>query len=182
MDKKLLISIIQKQLFETLIKSDDSIWSRNNNNFNKGREKKEQSSELFFNEDDKIKKGYNPVYLNEKRIAFFSIQKIGEIPIDPQHRFEKGKYDYKKNVDRSISFPNSIYFDGGFIVEERNSGIGRAIIKKIFNDNSNIDNIFLYAIDWQGGVEFWHKIGGIDLLYNQENGLRYIQVNKNNIK
>ena len=123
-------------------------------------------SRMVFNDDGKINRGYNKVFIDGVRICTFVIRNTGKMTF-------AGKV-----------YKNSIYFEGGFIVvkEYQKNGIGREVIKKIFRDNSNVENIFLKAIDWQGAVGFWLKIGGIIIWENPENGLKLFQLNRNNIK
>ena len=119
-------------------------------------------SQLVINDGD-IDKGLNKVYLDGTEVATFIISSIG---------------DYK-DTHNDVLYKNSIFFRGGFIVKNdyMNKGIGHEVIKKIFRDTS-FDNIFLYAIDWQGAVDFWKKIGGEVIYRNEENGLNLIKIHK----
>ncbi len=42
--------------------------------------------------------------------------------------------------------------------------------------NPQIQNIFLYALERQGSVEFWHKIGGKSVI--NENGMHFIKISR----
>jgi len=108
-----------------------------------------------------INKGFNKVYLGDDEVASFVIAQIGDV----------------KDTHNSVVYQNSIFFRGGFIVkkEYHRMGIGRKIIDTIFKD-TDYDNIFLYAIDWQGAVNFWLKIGGEIIYRNEDNGLNLIKI------
>lgn len=118
-------------------------------------------SKLTINEGD-IDKGFNKVYLDGNEVASFVISSFGEY----------------KDTHNNVVYKNSIFFRGGFIVKKdyMGKGIGQEIIKKIFKD-TNFDNIFLYAIDWQGAVNFWKKIGGEIIYRDENNGLNLIKIN-----
>lgn len=113
------------------------------------------------------------IMLNDENVGQFTIERIGNIKLDPNNSF--------KLENNKKTFNNSIFLEGGFIINEdfRYKGIGREVIKKIFN-KFNCDNIFLYAIEDQNAIRFWLKIGGKILL--KQNSLVYIQINKNNLK
>lgn len=127
--------------------------------------------EYYMNNKDKglVKGTYNMIRDGEE-VGGFSIRKVGDVEIDPEDAFE---------LDDKKIFKNSIYLSGGFIVnyDKHKQGIGKSVIKNLFKKNPDLENIFLYAIDWQGAVEFWHKIGGKSIL-EKETGLHYIQLNK----
>jgi len=113
---------------------------------------------------DKLNQGFNKIYLNDVNVGGFVIQTIGNVQDPHNHKIYK----------------NSIFLQGGFLIDEeyRNMGIGRKVIKTIFHNNPNIENIFLYAIEWQGAVNFWKKIGGEDIFVNPDNGLHFIKIKK----
>jgi GNAT superfamily N-acetyltransferase len=129
---------------------------------------------------------YNAIYDDEnKKIGSFTVVLKGDVPIDPKNHFS-AKELKKQGFDKDYVFHNSAYLSGGFIIdpEYRKMGYGQKAIKKYFIDNPNIENIFLYAISWQGAVPFWHKIGGKSILVEKHEGedwLHYIQLNRNDI-
>jgi predicted acetyltransferase len=124
--------------------------------------------QLVINNGNKIKKGTNRIYLDGIEVGGFNIvSEIGGEIIDDN-----------KNV-----YDNSIFLKGGFIINKdyKYKGIGKETIKTIF-EKSNIDNIFLYAVDWQGAVDFWKKIGGEVIFRDEEKELNLIRIqNKNKI-
>ena len=121
---------------------------------------------------ENISKGSYDIYFNGDVVGNFSISMVGNVEVDPLKSF---------NIDERPVYTNSIFFNGGFIInyDKHKQGIGKKTIENIFNDNKTIDNIFLYAIDWQGAVGFWLKIGG-NVVYEKE-GLFYIQLKRSNI-
>lgn len=129
--------------------------------------------DLIINQDNKVKMGSNRAYLNGEQVANFGIFKMGDIKLDPD--------DYFKKKGQTI-FPNSIFFGGGFVVnpEIQRSGIGKSIIKKIF-ENNPFDNIFLYAVEWQKAIPFWKKLGGESLLVDKESGMHFIKLAKEKV-
>ena len=124
-------------------------------------------STLSINKDNKLKRGFNRIYINDKEVGSFVIDKFGDI---------KDKHNEK-------IYNNSLFLQGGFLIkhENKNSGIGRETIKKIFN-NKQIENILLYAVDYQGAVGFWTKIGGEIIHRDEQSGLNFIKINRNNVK
>ena len=90
--------------------------------------------------------------------------------LDRYHMRDRGKYFRKERwvslCSAHQTYTNSLFLQGGFVIKKENkkSGVGRETIKKIFFNNKQIDNILLYAIEWQGAVGFWTKIGG-EIIY-----------------
>lgn len=125
-------------------------------------------SKLTINDNNKIKIGYNKIYINNIEVGSFVIEKIGDI----------------KDIHNNKLYKNSIFLEGGFIIknEYRYSGIGRKTIQEIFNSDHNLENIFLYAVGWQGAVDFWLKIGGEVIFKDDKKDLYFIKINKNNIE
>ena len=129
---------------------------------------------------DKLKKGVNFAYVGDEEVANFSVAGIGNVPNDPIYHFRDDNHGYTWDDKDDIVLKNSAYLQGGFAVKEefRKMGIGEKIIKKIFELNPTIENVLLYAIEWQGAVEFWHKIGGESILHNPENGMHFIKLSR----
>ncbi len=124
-------------------------------------------------DDDKITNKSNYVItLSGEIVGKFGVGIIGKVPTDPLNYFK---------VKNGEVYPNSIFLTGGFIIFNKQQGIGRNAIKEIFKRNPSIQNIFLYANDWTRGVPFWLKIGG-EILLGTDGELVYIQVNKDNLK
>jgi predicted acetyltransferase len=125
-------------------------------------------STLSINKDNKLKTGFNKIYIDDNEVGSFVVEKFGNI----------------KDIHNKKTYTNSLFLQGGFIIKKENkkSGVGRETIKKIFNDYKQIDNILLYAIDWQGAVGFWTKIGGEIIYRNDESGLNFIKINRNTLK
>jgi len=117
-------------------------------------------SKLIIN-DGVIKKGSNKIYLDGIEVGSFVIDKIGVF----------------KDIHNKKSYDNSIFLQGGFLIKNdfKYKGIGKETIKSIFKETS-VDNIFLYAVDWQGGVDFWKKIGGEVIHRDDENELNLIKI------
>lgn len=109
-------------------------------------------SKLTINNGD-VKRGFNIVYLDGEEVGSFVVDKIGVF----------------KDIHNKKTYSNSIFLQGGFLINNdfKYKGIGKETIKTIFR-KENVDNIFLYAVDWQGGVDFWKKIGG-DIIFRDEN-------------
>lgn len=140
-------------------------------------------SRLIFNKNNKIKvriiekenknieKGrYNKVFINDEPVCNFGVAKYGRIYSNENPLMKSDKY-----------YDNSMFFEGGFIVEHKlhNNGIGRNVIKEIFKLIPELENILLFALEEQGAVPFWLKIGGeIEFEYN---GLFLIKLNRNKI-
>jgi len=137
-------------------------------------DKKSELQDIVFNDNNKLRMGYNLAFLNGKKVASFGISKWGDVEEDPK--------DILK-LPKKTSFSNSIFFWGGFVVQndDKQKGIGKSIIKKIFED-ANVDNIFLYAAGYQEAVPFWMKIGG-EVMYKQEDddGIYYIRLERNKV-
>jgi hypothetical protein len=144
---------------ETFIDVKDDEYSFTNHD-NKKDKIDFNTNQLTIN-DGTINVGFNKVYLDGVEVASFVISQIGDIK-DP----------HSKSI-----YPNSIFFRGGFIVkkEYHKMGIGSEIVNIIFRD-TDYDNILLYAIDWQGAVNFWLKIGGEIIYRNDDNGLNLIKI------
>jgi hypothetical protein len=107
----------------------------------------------------------------------FGIEIMGNVELDPNHDFK---------LDDRMIFPNSIQFFGGFMVnhEKWGEGIGRETIRRIFEVSPEIQNIFLYANNWNSSIPFWLKVGGEVILGNKEerHGLVYIQIKRENVR
>lgn len=117
------------------------------------------------------------ILLNGEKVGSFSIKLIGDVELDPLCHFKLGS-----NVK---IFKNSILFSGGFAIlyNKRKQGIGRNVIKTIFDNNPKIENIFLYALQWQGAFDFWEKIGGEIILDSRPNReLAYFQIDRHKLK
>lgn len=162
--KKILITETQliKLINETFITgfNDDDPMNINRQNPEK------RNADLYSLKIDKIKHGFNDIYLNDEKVGSYTIETIGDVYDSHNHK----------------TYKNSIFLQGGFLIDKeyRNMGIGGEVIKKIFQNNPKIENIFLYAIEWQGAVNFWKKIGGEDMFVNPENGLHFIKIKKGN--
>ena len=115
--------------------------------------------------DGVIKKGFNKIYLDGIEVGSFVIETIGIF----------------KDIYNKKTYNNSIFLQGGFIIKNdfKYKGIGKKTIKTIFKE-TNVDNIFLYAVDWQGGVDFWKKIGGEVIFRDDNKELNLIRIKKNN--
>ena len=117
-------------------------------------------SKLTIN-DGVIKRGFNRIYLDGIEVGSFVIDSIGVF----------------KDVHNKKSYDNSIFLQGGFLIKNdfKYKGIGKETIKSIFKE-TNVDNIFLYAVDWQGGVDFWKKIGGEVIHRDDDKELNLIRI------
>lgn len=111
-----------------------------------------------------VKKGFNEIYLDDIKVGSFVIDTIGVF----------------RDIYNKKAYNNSIFLQGGFLIknEFKYRGIGKETIKSIFKE-TNVDNIFLYAVDWQGSVDFWKKIGGE--VIHRDNELNLIRI-RNHIK
>jgi predicted acetyltransferase len=119
-------------------------------------------SKLIINDGD-VKKGFNKVYLDGNEVGSFVIDSIGTF----------------NDVHNKKKYNNSIFLQGGFLIknEFKYMGIGKEVIKTIF-EKTGVDNIFLYAVDWQGSVDFWKKIGGDVIFRDDEKELNLIRIKK----
>jgi predicted acetyltransferase len=111
--------------------------------------------------DGMVKKGFNNIYLDGIKVGSFVIDTIGIF----------------NDIHNKKSYNNSIFFQGGFLIKNdfKNKGIGKETIKSIFK-KTNVDNIFLYTVDWQGAVDFWKKIGGEVIYRNDDEKLNLIRI------
>lgn len=123
-------------------------------------------STLSINTNNKLKTGFNRIYINGNEVGSFVVEKFGDI----------------QDIHNKKIYKKSLFLQGGFIIKNKKSGVGRETIKKIFNNYKKIENILLYAIDWQGAVGFWIKIGGEIIYRNDKSGLNFIKINRNNVK
>lgn len=121
-----------------------------------------KNNEIYFNSNDKIKIGYNGVHRNKifydgEFIGWFGIRYIGDIKLSDVVNFI-----LTTDVENDVVLKKSIVFEGGFEIKDefQNKGFGRKVISKIFNDNPNIQNILLYALEEQNAIGFWLKLGG----------------------
>lgn len=117
-------------------------------------------SPLIIN-DGRLRKGFNQIYLNDNEVGSFVIH-------------SKGVF---KDIHIDKVYDNSIFLQGGFLIKNdfKYKGIGKETINIIFN-KTGVDNIFLYSVDWQGGVDFWKKIGGVVIFRNDEKQLNLIKI------
>ena len=135
---------------------------------------------IVFNSDDKIKIGYNGVdrnkiFNNDEFIGWFGIRYIGDIKLSDVVNFI-----LTTDVDNDKIFKNSIVFEGGFEIKDKfqKQGFGKKVISKIFNDNPNINNILLYAVEEQNAVGYWIKIGG-EIIF-EEDGVIFFNLKRGN--
>ena len=147
-------------------------YYKNNLNTETNIKKDFNFSTLCINRDNKLR-SCNRIYVDNIEVGTFCIDSFGDFDIDKIGNIKKGDL-YKK----------TLYLQGGFIIkkEYKKSGVGRNVIGKIFNNYEEIDNILLYAVDWQGAVGFWTKIGGEIVFRNEKSGLNLIKINRDNFK
>jgi len=109
---------------------------------------------------------------------------IGEVKIDPHNSFTDEDI-IEQGYDPNHIFKNSVLWSGGFQIKKefRNQGFGRKAVKDYFEEHPEIDNIFLYAVPWQGAIEFWHKIGGKSILKieNDKKSIHFIQIKRDEL-
>jgi hypothetical protein len=124
------------------------------------------------------------IYNDKNEVGFISPKYKGNIPIDPKKSFTDEEI-IEQGYEVNDTFPNSILLVGGFSIkkEYRNKGYARESIKQYFLDNPDVENLFLYAIPWQGAINFWYKIGGKSILSveTDKKGIHYIQLNRDEI-
>lgn len=124
------------------------------------------------------------IFDDEQEIGYMNPKYKGNIPIDPKNHFTDEEIKENGHNINEV-FPNSVLLDGGFQIknEFRKKGYGRETIKQYFIDNPDVENLFLYAVPWQGAVEFWHKIGGESILKvdTDRKAIHYIQLNRDKI-
>ncbi len=136
------------------------------------------SNKLIINRNGEIRIGSNYIFNANQEITF---SEYG-FPNDYLCSFNVVEME---NFSNSLTLPdyanesNSLFMQGGFNVEKtlRKSGIGTTAIKMIFEAKPDIEHIYLYALDWQGAVPFWHKIGGKTIA--ERTGLHLIELNRN---
>lgn len=127
---------------------------------------------------------YNIKDLDDNSLGSFNIKEVGNIEIDADGHFtdEEILDTFGKT---EIVFPNSALFAGGFIVnyDKHKQGIGKAAIHKYLLINPDIENIFLYAVPWQGSIPFWYKMGGESILKveNDKKAIHYIQLEREKV-
>ena len=144
--------------------------------------KENKKDTIIFNSDDKIKIGYNGVdrnkiFNNSEFIGWFGIRYIGDIKLSDVVNFI-----LTTDVENDFYFKNSIVFEGGFQIKDKfqKQGFGKKVISKIFNDNPNINNILLYAVEEQNAVGYWIKIGG-EIIF-EEDGVIFFNLKRENLK
>lgn len=141
------------------------------------------TDKMTFNDNDKIKVGYNHVNMDGKNVANFGAFKIGDLKIDPKNLFKPEQLS-KFGFTGTEIFPNSILLNGTFLLsrEFEGGGIPKAIVNKIFKDNPEISNIFVYGFDWKNEPYIWKKLGGKSIISTQEGdnpeGLHLIQITR----
>jgi predicted acetyltransferase len=114
---------------------------------------------VFCINDGVVKEGFNIVYLDGIEVGSFVVSSIGNFT----------------EVRSNLKVSNSMFLKGGFLIKDvyRYMGIGREVIKYIFNKTS-VSFIFLYAVDEQGAVGFWKKVKG-QIVY-KISGLNFIRI------
>ena len=138
-----------------------------NNDYNKSLNDLSDRSKIDFTKskliinDGVVKKGFNRIYLDGVEVGLFVIDSMGVF----------------KDVHNKKLYDNSIFLQGGFLIKNdfKYKGIGKETIKSIFKE-TNVDNIFLYAVDWQGSVDFWKKIGGEVIHRDDDKELNLIRI------
>ena len=131
----------------------------------------------FFPEmgDELYPSGRYRILMDGNGIGGFGVGLIGDVPLDAGHYFPKS--------NREKTYPNSIYFTSGFSVDPKyhRQGIGRKVIRLIFERNPQIENIFFYILVWQGALPFWEKLGA-KIILEDERDIKYMQLNRNNLR
>lgn len=122
--------------------------------------------------------------LNHNKLGSFNVNEVGTIPIDPDGHFtDEEILDVYDSVE--LTFDNSAFFSGGFVInyDKHKQGIGKAALQKFFMINPDIENVFLYAVPWQGSIPFWHNIGGETILEadGKTKTTHYIQLKRENV-
>jgi len=109
--------------------------------------------------DGFVKNGLNIIYLDGVEVGSFVVNTIGLF----------------NDIHNEKTYDNSVFLQGGFSIKNdfKYMGIGKETVKLIFKE-TNADNIFLYAVDWQGAIDFWKKIGG-DVIF-KDNELNLIKI------
>lgn len=120
--------------------------------------------------------------LEGNELGSFTVSKTGDIYIDPANTFTDEEI-IDNNYSINTMYSNSALFEGGFMMYVKNKGVGKAVIHKYFEMYPEIENIFLYAVPWQGSIPFWHKIGGKSILNveNKTKSVQFIQLSRENV-
>lgn len=100
--------------------------------------------------------GHISVFINNIKVGSFNIKAVGDVydvalhgnTEYPEYIKNWKKIDVDNILKNKEQFKNSIYLEGGFNVEKeyRNKGIGKLIIKKLFENYPQYKSIFLYAM------------------------------------
>jgi len=137
------------------------------------------------------------VYIDNLKAAHFGVSGVGDVydiathgNVDVSKRVEWWRPDDVKNIlNNRDQFKDSIYLSGGFWVNEeyRGKGLGKLIIKKVFEDFPKYKSIFLYSMTPKAKL-FWIKtMKGIPILGHKDtdpfvgNGVYLIRLDRDKI-